>query len=83
MFIQSQSQSLIRTPFTHAMVEAALKTNLNGKLEKLVADTFIKQRPVVQKDWTATIHSFKNRKIVSALMSNQPVANPKTEVQHP
>ena len=83
MFIQSQTHSLIRTPFTHSMVEAALKTNLNGKLEKLVADTFIKQRPVVQKDWTATIHSSKNRKIVSALMSNQPVANPKTEVQHP
>ena len=69
MFIQSQSQSLIHTPFAHSMVEAALKTNLNGKLEKLIADTFIKQRPVVQKDWTATIHSFKNRKVVSALMA--------------
>ena len=69
MFIQSQSQSLIRTPFAHSMAEAALKTNLNGKLEKLVSDTFIKQRPVVQKDWTATIHSFKNRKVVSALMA--------------
>ena len=69
MHIQSQTHSLIRTPFTHSMVEAALKTNLDGKLEKLVADTFIKQRPVVQKDWTATIHSFKNRKVVSALMA--------------
>ena len=69
MHIQSQSQSMIRTPFTHAMVEAALKTNLNGKLEKLIADTFIKQRPVVQKDWTANVHSFKNRKLVSALMA--------------
>ena len=83
MHIQSQSQSLIRTPFTHAMVEAALKTDLNGKLEKLIADAFIKQRSVVQKDWTANVHSFKNRKLVAALMSNQPVANPKTEVQHP
>ena len=69
MHIQSQSQSLIYTPFTHAMAEAALKTNLNGKLEKLIADTFIKQRPAVQKDWTATVHSFKNRKVVSALMA--------------
>ena len=69
MFIQSQSQSLIRTPFTYAMVEADLKTNLNGKFEKLIADTFIKQRPAVQKDWTAKIHSFKNREAVSALMA--------------
>ena len=69
MHIQSQSQSLIRTPFTHAMVEAAIKNHSNGKLENMIADGYIKRRPVVQKDWTANVHSFKNRKLVSALMA--------------
>lgn len=69
MFIKSNSVSFIRNAMTHALVEAALKTNLNGKLEKNIADTFIKQRPSKVNDWTASIHTRKNINQVQALMA--------------
>ena len=69
MFIKSASVSFIRNAMTHAMVEAALKTELNGKLEKCIADTFIKQRPNKVNDWTAHITTQKNINQVQALMA--------------
>lgn len=69
MFIKSSSVSFIRNAMTHAMVEAALNTDLNGKLEKCIADTFIKQRPAKVNDWTAHVTTRKNINQVQALMS--------------
>lgn len=69
MFIKSASVSFIRNAMTHAMVESALKTELNGKLEKCIADTFVKMRPVKVHDWTAYMHSKKNINHVQALMA--------------
>jgi len=54
---------------THAMVESALKTNLNDKLEKGIADTFIKQRPTKVNDWTAHVTTRRNIVQVQALMA--------------
>jgi len=69
MFIKSNSVSFIRNAMTHAMVESALNTDLNGKLEKNVADTFIKQRPSKVNDWTAHVFTKKNVNHVQALMA--------------
>lgn len=69
MFIKSASVSFIRNAMTHALVEAALKTDLNGKLEKCIADTFIKQRPAKVNDWTAHVVTKKNINQVQALMA--------------
>lgn len=69
MFIKSPSVSFIRNAMTHALVEAALKTDLNGKLEKCIADTFIKQRPSKVNDWTAHVVTKKNINQVQALMA--------------
>lgn len=69
MFIKSASISFIRNAMTHAMVEAALNTDLNNKLEKCIADTFIKQRPNKVNDWTAHITTRKNINQVQALMA--------------
>lgn len=69
MFIKSASVSFLRNAMTHALVEAALKTDLNGKLEKCIADTFVKQRATKVNDWTAHIHTKKNINTVQALMA--------------
>lgn len=69
MFIKSSSVSFIRNAMTHALVEAALKTDLNGKLEKGIADTFIKQRAARVNDWTAHIITRKNINQVKTLMA--------------
>lgn len=69
MFIKSNSVSFIRNAMTHALVEAALKTDLNGKLEKCIADTFIKQRPIKVNDWTAHVTTRKNLNQVQVLMA--------------
>ena len=69
MFIKSSSVSFIRNAMTHALVEAALNTDLNGKLEKCIADTCIKQRPAKVNDWTAHITTRKNIVQVQALMA--------------
>lgn len=69
MFIKSNSVSFTRNAMTHAMVSAALNTNLNNKLEKAIADCFVKQKAKVMNDWTAIIHSRKNQLIVKALMA--------------
>ena len=69
MLIKSSSVSFIRNAMTHAMVEAALKTELSGKLEKCIADIFIKQRPFKVNDWTAHIVTKKNINQVKALMA--------------
>ena len=69
MLIKSSSVSFIRNAMTHAMVEAALNTNLNNKLEKCIADTFIKQRPNKVNDWTVHITTRKNINQVKALMA--------------
>lgn len=69
MFIKSASISFIRNAMTHAMVEAALNTDLNNKLEKCIADTFIKQRPNKVNDWTALITTRKSINQVKALMA--------------
>lgn len=69
MFIKSNSVSFIRNAMTHAMVEAALNTDLKGKLEKNIADTFIKQRPYKVNDWTAHVFTNKNINQVQALMA--------------
>lgn len=69
MFIKSASVSFVRNAMTHALVEAALKTNLNGKLEKCIADTFIKQRPAKVNDWTAHVTTKKQINQVQALMA--------------
>lgn len=69
MFIKSASVSFLRNAMTHALVEAALKTDLNGKLEKCIADTFVKQRAIKVNDWTAKIHTKKNINQVAALMA--------------
>lgn len=69
MFIKSASISFIRNAMTHAMVEAALNTDLNNKLEKCIADTFIKQRPNKVNDWAALITTRKSINQVKALMA--------------
>ena len=69
MFIKSASISFIRNTMTHALVEAVLKTDLNGKLKKCIADTFIKRRPAKVNDWTAHITTRKNINQVQALMA--------------
>lgn len=69
MFIRSQSTSFIRTNMTHAMVEAALKCNLEThKLAKKIGDAFVSQRATKVSDWTANIHTRKNIATVNALM---------------
>lgn len=69
MFIKSTSISFIRNAMIHAMVEAVLNTDLNNKLEKCIADMFIKQRPFKVNDWTAHIVTKKNINQVKALMA--------------
>ena len=69
MFIKSNSVSFIRNAMTHAMVESALNTDLNDKLEKCIADTFIKQRPAKVNDWTAHVTTRRNIVQVQALMA--------------
>ena len=69
MFLKSSSVSFLRNAMTHAMVEAAFNTDLNNKLEKCIADTFIKQRPNKVNDWTAIVTTRKNINQVQALMA--------------
>lgn len=69
MFIKSNSVSFTRNAMTHAMVNAALNTSLNNKLEKTIADCFVKQKAKLSHDWTAVIHTRKNQLIVKALMA--------------
>lgn len=69
MFIKSSSVSFIRNAMTHAMVEAALKTTLNGTLDNCIADMFIKQRPIKVNDWTVRVVTRKNINQVQALMA--------------
>lgn len=69
MFIKSNSVSFTRNAMTHAMVNAALNTILNNKLEKTIADCFVKQKAKLSHDWTAVIHTRKNQLIVKALLA--------------
>lgn len=70
MFIRSQSTTFVRTNMTHAMVEAALKCNLDThNMAKKIADTFIGQRATKVNDWTASIHTRKNIATVNVLMA--------------
>ena len=69
MFIKSSSVSFIYNAMAEAMAEAALKTEFNSKLEKCIADTFVRMRPIKVYDWTAHVFTKKNINQVQALMA--------------